>query len=110
MAGLRESYSDREETLRSAAQHLSRAVERDPEFALANATLSYFSTHIHWQFDSERAWVDKAEYHCDRSLPLDPALAEGHSARVFILWSPAKNFQYAQAIAELEHRSGCAAE
>jgi tetratricopeptide (TPR) repeat protein len=29
-------------------------------------------------------------------------LAEGHLARSYILWSPAKNFQHAEAIAELE--------
>ena len=102
MLGLRESYSDREETLRSAAQHLSKAVERDPEFALAHATLSYVAMHIHFEFDSERAWMDKAEYHCGRALALDPALPEAHSARAFILMSPAKNFQYAEAIAALE--------
>jgi hypothetical protein len=33
MTGLRESYS------RSAAEHLSRAVERDPDFALAHGAL-----------------------------------------------------------------------
>jgi serine/threonine protein kinase/Flp pilus assembly protein TadD len=102
MAGLSESYSDREETLRSAAQHLSRAVEGDPEFALAHATLSYVSMHIHFEFDSERAWLDRAEYHCGRALALDPALPDAHSARAFILMSPAKNFQYAEAIAALE--------
>jgi TolB-like protein/Flp pilus assembly protein TadD len=102
MAGLGESYSDREETLRSAAQHLSRAVERDPEFALAHATLSYVSMHIHFEFDSERVWMDKAEYHCARALALDPALPEAHSARAFILMSPEKNFQYPEAIAALE--------
>lgn len=40
MAGLRESSSDVQETLRSAVEHLSSAVERDPGFALAHATLS----------------------------------------------------------------------
>ena len=69
---------------------------------MAHATLSYVSTHIHWQFESARAWVDKAEYHCDRSLALDPSLPEGHSARAFLLWSPAKNFQCGQAIEALE--------
>src|SRR6202035_3757195 len=83
-------------------EHLARAVERDPEFALAHATLSYVSMHIDWEFDSEHAWLDKAEYHCGRALALDPALPEGHSARAFILWSPAKNFQHAEAIAALE--------
>jgi serine/threonine protein kinase len=102
MAGLGESYSDREETLRSAAHHLSKAVEQDPEFALAHATLSYVAMHIHFEFDSERVWLDKAEHHCARALALDPALPEGHSARAFILWSPAKNFQHSEAIAALE--------
>ena len=102
MAGFRESYSDREETLRSATEHLSKAVERDPEFALAHATLSYVSMHIHFEFDSERVWMDKAEYHCARALALDPALPEAHSARAFILMSPEKNFQYPEAIAALE--------
>jgi serine/threonine-protein kinase len=102
MLGLSESYSDREEVLRSAAQHLARAVECDSEFALAHATLSYVSMHIHWEFDSRRVWLDHAEYHCRRALTIDPALPEGHSARAFILWSPAKNFQHAEAIAALE--------
>jgi hypothetical protein len=41
MAGLRESYSDQEETLRSADQHLSKAVDLNPNFALAYAGLGY---------------------------------------------------------------------
>jgi len=102
MAGLRESFSDEEETLRSAAEHLSRAVERDPEFALAHATLSFVSTNIHYQFDPQRTWLQRAEDHCRRALTLDAALPEGHLARAWILWSPAKNFQHAEAIAALE--------
>ena len=38
-----ESYADRRETLESAIQHLSTAIERDPDFALAHAWLSYVS-------------------------------------------------------------------
>ncbi len=102
MSGLRVSYFDREDVLRSAVQHLSRAVEHDPEFALAHATLSYVSMHIHWEFDPRPSWLENAQYHCHRNLILDPALPEGHSARAFILWSPAKNFQHAEAITALE--------
>ncbi len=46
--------------------------------------------------------MDKAEYHCERALTLDPALPEGHSAKAFILWSQAKNFQHREAIIALE--------
>ena len=102
MSGLRESYSDKQETLRSAIQHLSRAVELDPEFALAHATLSYVAMHLHFEFDPQHAWVERAERHCHRALALDPSLPEGHSARAFILWSPAKNFQHAESIIALE--------
>jgi serine/threonine protein kinase len=102
MQGLTESYSDREETLRSAAQHLSRAVELDPEFALAHATLSYVAMHLHFEFDPQRIWLERAEHNCRCALTLDPMLAEGHLARAFILWSPGKNFQHAEAISELE--------
>ena len=101
MSGLRESYSDQEEVLRSATQHLFRAVHRDPEFALAHATLSYVSMHIHFEYDPQHASLEKAEHHCCRALSLDPALPEGHLARAWILWSPARNFQHADAIAAL---------
>ncbi len=102
MAGLRESSSDEQETLRSAAEHLSSAVERDPEFALAHATQSIVSMNIHFQFDPQRTWLQRAEDHCRLALELDPMLPEGHLARAWILWSPAKNFQHAEAIAALE--------
>jgi len=99
VSGLRESYSDRPETLRSAVEHLSIAVERDPEFALAHATLSYVCMHMDFEFDPQHAWLERAEHHCRVALRLDPALPEGHSARAFIL---SKKFQHADAIAALE--------
>ena len=102
MMGLRESSSDQQDTLWSAAEHLSRAVERDQDFALAHATLSFVSMNIHFQFDPQRTWLQQAENHCRRALALDPTLPEGHLARAWILWSPAKNFQHAEAIAALE--------
>ena len=102
MAGLRESYSDRLDTLQSAAAHLSSAVERDPEFALAHAWLSQVAMQIHFAYDAQRTWLEKAEHHCQRALALDAGLPEGHWARSAILWSPAKNFQHADAIAALE--------
>src|ERR1700724_1263876 len=102
MAGLRESCSNREEAIQSAAKHLSRAIARDPDFALAHAALSFVSMNIHFQFDPQWMWLQQAEDHCRRALALDPALPEGHLARAWILWSPAKNFQHAEAIAALE--------
>jgi TolB-like protein/Flp pilus assembly protein TadD len=102
MAGLRESYSDRPETIASAIQRLSKAVERDPEWALAHAWLSVTSMNLHFEFDPRPALLEKAEHHCRRALMLDPALPEAHLAHAWILWSPARGFQHVEAIAALE--------
>jgi serine/threonine-protein kinase len=102
MDGLRESSSDRPDVLETAIRHLSAAVERDPEFALAHAWLSFASTNMHFGFDPRPARLESAEHHCRRALMLDPELPEGHLASAWMLWSPAKNFQHADAIAALE--------
>jgi DNA-binding winged helix-turn-helix (wHTH) protein/tetratricopeptide (TPR) repeat protein len=102
MSGLRESYASQPEILEKAIQHLSRAVEIDPEFALAHATLSYVSMNLHFEFDPQHIWLEKVEHHSHRALELEPTLPEGHFAQAWILWSPAKNFQHAEAIAALE--------
>lgn len=102
MAGLRESSSDRQDLLLSATEHLLKAVARDPDFALAHATLSFVSMNMHFHFDPQRTRLLQAEEHCRRALELDSALPEGHLARAWILWSPAKNFQHIEAIAALQ--------
>lgn len=48
-----------------------------------------------------RSWLEKAEFHCQRILELDPAHPEGHVAKAFLPWGPSKNFQHIEAIAEL---------
>ena len=94
--------SDRPEAIESAIQRLSRAVERDPEWALAHAWLSIVSMNMHFEFDPRPTLLEKAEYHCRRALMLDPALPEAHLAQAWILWSPAKGFQHLDAISALE--------
>ena len=102
MAGLRDSSSDQLDMLQTAAVHLTKAVEHDPEFALAHATLSFVSMNIHFQFDPQNTWLQQAEHHCRRALALVPELPEAHLARSWILWSPAKGFQHIEAIEALE--------
>ena len=102
MAGLHESYSDRLETLESAVRHLSSGCRARPRLC-AGACHAVLCLDEHpLQFDPLPAWLEKAEHHCQRALMLDPALPEGHLARSCILWSPAKNFQHAEAIEALE--------
>ncbi len=102
MIGLRESAVDRQDTLIAAAEHLRKAVEIDDSFALAHATLSFVAMNLSFQFDAHHRWLQMAEDHCRQALALDPTLPEGHLARSWILWSPAKNFQHAEAIGALE--------
>jgi non-specific serine/threonine protein kinase len=102
ITGLRESYGDSPQEFQSAAEHLAKAVERDPDFALAHAWLSQVSMQMHFAYDAQRTWLEKAEHHYQRAVTLDPDLPEAHWARAAILWSPAKNFQHAEAIAALE--------
>ncbi|HKF20608.1 MAG TPA: winged helix-turn-helix domain-containing protein [Candidatus Angelobacter sp.] len=102
MQALRDSSSDDPQARDRAIALLSRAVERDPEFALAHAVLSYACAVKHFESDVSPAWLEKAESHCRLALEMDPNLAEAHLARAYILWSPARNFAHAEAIAELQ--------
>jgi TolB-like protein/Tfp pilus assembly protein PilF len=101
MAGLRASYQDSPESLRRAADSLGRAVKRDPDFALAHAWLAYVTMSIHFQFDADRTWLERAEQHCARALEIDPYLPEGYWARATNVWSPVHNCRHADAIASL---------
>jgi DNA-binding winged helix-turn-helix (wHTH) protein len=99
--GYRLSSSGDPALLEEAAQRLGTAVTRDPGFSLAHATLSLVCANLHFEFDSTRTWLEKAEFHCRRALEVDQDLPEGHVASAFLLWGPSKNFQHLEAIAEL---------
>jgi DNA-binding winged helix-turn-helix (wHTH) protein/tetratricopeptide (TPR) repeat protein len=100
--GYRVSSSGDPALLDEAAQHLSNAVTRDPGFSLAHAALSLVCATRHFELDPASEWLEKAEFHCRRSLELDPDLPEAHVASAFLLWGPSKNFQHLAAIAELK--------
>src|SRR5579864_812787 len=101
MNGYRLSASGDPGRLDRASEHLANALNRDPAFALAHATLSFVCATRHFQYDPARMWLEKAEFHCRRALELDPNLAEAHVSNAFLLWGPSKNFQHLEAIAEL---------
>ncbi len=81
IAGLRASYGDSPEEFQSAVQYLCRAIELDAGFALAHAWLSHVSMQMHYYFDPGRTWLEKAEYHYERALMLDPDLPEAYWAQ-----------------------------
>jgi len=102
MQGYRSSSTGDSALLEEATRRLNNAVTRDPAFSLAHATLSLVCATRHFEFDPARTWLEKAEFHCQRALELDPNLPEGHVANAFLLWGPSKNFQHLEAIAELK--------
>jgi serine/threonine protein kinase/tetratricopeptide (TPR) repeat protein len=65
------SYADQ------AIAEFKRALEKDPDYALAHAGLG----HAYWNkyvVTKEKEWVDEAWEACRRSIELNPQLAEGH--------------------------------
>jgi DNA-binding winged helix-turn-helix (wHTH) protein/tetratricopeptide (TPR) repeat protein len=102
MRGYRLSSSGNPALIDEAAEHLSKAVTRDPSFALAHAILSVVCASRHFELTPASSWLEKAEFHCRRSLELDADLPEAHVANAFLLWGPSKNFQHLEAIAELK--------
>lgn len=101
MRGYRLSSSGDSASLDEASRCLSNAVVRDPAFSLAHATLALVCATRHFELDPASTWLEKAEFHCQRALELNPDLPEGHVAKAFLLWGPSKNFQHLEAIAEL---------
>jgi DNA-binding winged helix-turn-helix (wHTH) protein/tetratricopeptide (TPR) repeat protein len=92
--------------MNQASEHLSNAVTRDPNFALAHATLSFACATRHFEFDPASLWLEKAEFHCRRALELDPTLPEAYVARAFLVWGPSRNFQHLEAISDLKRAIG----
>jgi DNA-binding winged helix-turn-helix (wHTH) protein/tetratricopeptide (TPR) repeat protein len=101
MRGYRLASSGDPALLDEAVERLSHAVTRDPGFSLAHATLSLACATRYLEFDPASKWWDKAEFHCARALELNRDLPEAHVAKAFLLWSPSRNFQHLDAIAEL---------
>src|SRR5215813_13439507 len=102
MRGYRLSATGDPAMIEQAIHHLTNAVTRDAAFPLAHATLSFACAVRHFEFDPASVWLEKAEFHCQRALELEPDLPEGHVARAFLVWGPSKNFQHLEAIAELK--------
>jgi len=99
--GYRLSSSRDPAVLEEAILRLSNAVTRDPGFSLAHATLSLACANLYFELEPANKWLEKAEFHCGRALELSRDLPEAHVAKAFLLWSPSKNFQHLDAIAEL---------
>jgi serine/threonine protein kinase/Flp pilus assembly protein TadD len=75
----------REKALQFARRMFSRAIELDPDYALAYAGIADCSSQLYKYWDASAANLEQAESASRRALALAPDLAEAHAARGFAL-------------------------
>ncbi|MGH7499913.1 MAG: protein kinase domain-containing protein [Gemmatimonadales bacterium] len=75
----------REKPLQFARRMFNRAIELDPEYALAHAGIADCSSQLYKYWDASAANLEQAESASRRALDLAPELAEAHAARGFAL-------------------------
>jgi serine/threonine protein kinase/Tfp pilus assembly protein PilF len=73
--------SSSEQDFRIAGQMFDRAIELDPQFALAYAMLSMTHSNMYWFFyERTEERVLKSKEAAEKALSIDPELAEAHDA------------------------------
>ena len=82
-----------------ARQMFARAIEIDPEYALAHAGVADAAAFLYMWYDKDEAHLEQAEAASRRALELDPELAEAHAARGHVL---SLKRQYEEAEREFE--------
>ena len=79
-----------------------KAIEADPNFALAHAQLAFaFAEMAVFIEPSDPVWADRAKDEINRAQALDPQLAETHLARFQLLFSEYDGYQFEAAAREL---------
>jgi tetratricopeptide (TPR) repeat protein len=77
----------RKKSLEFAREMFYRAIEIDPDFALAHAGVAdCCSLLVHWYGETDEATLAEAEAASQKALELNPDLPEGHAARGIVLW------------------------
>jgi tetratricopeptide (TPR) repeat protein len=93
--------NENRESIDTAIELLRTVVTDDPQFAAGWAQLSRALNKKAFYFasaDERKSLNEDAEVAAERSLTIDPNLAEGHLARGLILWTHAKRFPHELAI------------
>jgi len=85
----------------TSIKYLEQAVAADPTYAEAYAALAQaynVKGFLRASGDERKKLNEDAEVAMERSLALNPNLAQGHFVRGLILWTPDKRFPHEQAI------------
>lgn len=84
-----------------AVDLFKKAIELDPNYALAHAQLGYTYTRIAVFLEENPAWIELAKQELAVAERLNPQLAEVHAARYFIAFSQYEGWQIEPAFREL---------
>jgi serine/threonine protein kinase/tetratricopeptide (TPR) repeat protein len=80
--------------LDNSISFFKKAIEADPDFALAHAQLAYaYATRGVFLEPTQPAWVERAREELDRAQELDPQLADTHLVRFQLLYSQFEGYQ-----------------
>jgi TolB-like protein/predicted Ser/Thr protein kinase len=83
-------------------EFFKKAIETDPNFALAHAQLAYaYATKAVFIEPTEAVWAERAQEEINRADALDPQLAETHLARFQLLYSAYGGYQGEAAVREV---------
>ncbi len=85
--------------IKYASDMFTRAIEKDPNYALAYAGLADCYSYLFTYFDSRKEILERSTSASKKALELDHSLAEAHSARGF---AAALNLQYTEAEKEFD--------
>jgi serine/threonine protein kinase/Tfp pilus assembly protein PilF len=92
------AFQESIEHVSTAVGLFERAIEADPGFARAYASLADAYLRIDHTWDPDGDWFARGEKACEQALALDPGLAEGHHLRGRLAWSAQRRFDHATAI------------
>jgi eukaryotic-like serine/threonine-protein kinase len=94
--------SETKPQMETTIDFFKKAIEADPNYALAHAQLAYaYAWTAIFIEPTEPAWAERAKEQINRAQSLDSQLAETHLARSLLLWSAYEGYQNAAAIREL---------
>ena len=105
LRGKLDSDSENQERNANAINILEEVVKADPAFAPAYAELAraYSIRANDWAPEQEKAKLfNEARIAVEKSLALQPDLAEGHLVRSYVIWTVAGHFPHEQAIQSLK--------
>lgn len=85
-----------------AIEYYLKAIENDPDFAMAYNDLASAYMRKNLSFDPNTKWEEEAYAAAGKALQLNPELANPHIIQGQFYWSPSHNFAHEEAIKEFE--------